>query len=161
MSNPGFRDPVAWIAEFRSATMPVLLTTPFQIGTIGRNFAAGMSGGIAYVFDEEGTFESHCNTAHVALEHVDGPLAAIQPVDGGSDNELKNRGKTGICHMEISDEALLKSLVEKHAKYTSSRKAQRILENWQESRALFVKVMPDEYRKALVDLAAKKQLEAA
>ncbi|MBP5247979.1 MAG: glutamate synthase large subunit [Fibrobacter sp.] len=90
------------------------------LGPTGINFGAGMSGGIAYVYDEEGRFDSLCNTDMIDLD----PL-----------NE--------------EDEAELKQLIENHAKYTGSPKAKRILANWDREREFFVKVFPMEYRRAL------------
>lgn len=90
------------------------------LGPTGINFGAGMSGGIAYVYDEDGRFDSVCNTEMIDLD----PL-----------NE--------------EDEAELKQLIENHAKYTGSPKAKRILANWDLERELFVKVFPMEYRRAL------------
>ena len=64
-------------------------------------------------------------------------------------------------HLGLADEAILKGLIEKHAQFTGSKRAQNILENWSTYRARFVKVMPHEYRRALAEMAAQKQLEAA
>jgi glutamate synthase (NADPH) large chain len=102
--------------------------TVVVLGVTGRNFAAGMSGGYAYVFDIEGDFARRCNTAMVDLE----PL------------------------VEPDDEARVKRLIENHQKYTGSRRAAEILEKWPQYRARFVKVFPKEYRRALAELAHKK-----
>ncbi len=133
--------------------------TVVVLGMTGRNFAAGMSGGVAYVLDEEGTFESRCNMAQVALEPVEEEFVARKGSESGDD--LEGHGKVAVRHLGMADEALLKSLVEKHAKYTGSQQARKILEDWPGYRARFVKVMPNEYRRALTELAAQKQLEAA
>ena len=93
------------------------------LGPTGINFGAGMSGGIAYVYDEEGRFDSLCNTDMIDLD----PLNA-------------------------EDEAELKQLIENHAKYTGSPKAKRILANWDREREFFVKVFPMEYRRALENM---------
>ncbi|MCD6042987.1 MAG: gls1, partial [Burkholderiales bacterium] len=98
------------------------------LGTTGRNFAAGMSGGFAYVLDLDGDFAKRCNAAMVDLE----PLA------------------------EAEDEAALKRLIENHHKYTGSKRAAEILEKWSQYRPKFVKVFPKEYRRALAELAQKK-----
>ena len=116
------------------------------LGLTGRNFAAGMSGGIAYVFDEDGTFVQRCNAAMVTLEKV---LPAAEQADDGT----RHRGET--------DDALLKSLIEKHQAETGSNLAKRILADWPASRAKFVKVFPNEYRRALKEMAAAQQKEAA
>jgi glutamate synthase (NADPH) large chain len=102
--------------------------TVVVLGSTGRNFAAGMSGGFAYVFDVDGDFARRCNTAMVDLE----PL------------------------VEPQDEATLKRLIENHHKYTGSKRAAEILEKWPQFRARFVKVFPKEYRRALAELAHKK-----
>jgi glutamate synthase (NADPH/NADH) large chain len=122
--------------------------TVVVLGTTGRNFAAGMSGGIAYVLDENGAFKGHCNLSMVQLEPV-------LP-------EVEQRAKLpqDIWHMGQSDEALLKAFIEKHARYTGSARARAILENWVEWRSRFVKVFPAEYRRALGELGPKNGLAA-
>jgi len=113
------------------------------LGKTGRNFAAGMSGGVAYVYDEDGTFASRCNTAMVTLDKV--ASAAEQEASG--DKALWHQGQT--------DEATLKKLVEDHHKWTGSLRARHIMDHWVESRAKFVKVFPNEYKRALAEQAAK------
>ena len=109
------------------------------LGTTGRNFAAGMSGGIAYVLDEDGSFESRCNMAMVELE----------PVTGELDNSL-----TGFKDdMRTHDAERLYKLLENHARYTNSKRAQDILADWEAYLPKFIKVMPTEYRRALNELA--------
>ncbi|MBI2312855.1 MAG: glutamate synthase large subunit [Betaproteobacteria bacterium] len=132
--------------------------TVVVIGKTGRNFAAGMSGGVAYVLDEEGSFQKRCNLSMVALEPV--PDEEAQSETG----ELESHGRVDFNHLGQADETLLKSLIEKHAQLTASERARNILENWEQYRNKFVKVMPHEYRRALREMAAKqqkKQLEAA
>src|SRR5437660_6608026 len=104
------------------------------LGTTGRNFAAGMSGGFAYVLDADGEFSKRCNGAMVDLE----PVVA-----------------------ETEDEATLRRLIENHARYTGSKRAHEILDNWAQFRSRFVKVFPKEYRRALAELAASRKKEAA
>jgi glutamate synthase (NADPH/NADH) large chain len=133
--------------------------TVVVLGMTGRNFAAGMSGGVAYVLDEEGSFASRCNMAQVALEPVEEEFAARKGSEAGDD--LEGHGKVDIRHLGLADEVLLKGLVEKHAQYTGSQQAKRILADWANYRARFVKVMPNEYRRALTEMAVQKQLEAA
>ena len=123
--------------------------TVVVLGMTGRNFAAGMSGGIAYVLDADGDFSKHCNTAMVALE----ALAA--------ENEQESRLARELWHHGTADEAIVKRLIESHARYTGSAQAKRILERWSEYRAKFVKVFPHEYRRALGELAAKQRRHAA
>ena len=124
-----------------------------------RNFAAGMSGGVAYVFDEEGTFESRCNMAQVSLEPVEEEFAARQGSDAGDD--LEGHGRVDVRHLGVVDEVLLKGLIGKHHRCTGSLQARRLLDDWAKYRASFVKIMPHEYRRVLTEQAAKKQLEAA
>jgi glutamate synthase (NADPH/NADH) large chain len=133
--------------------------TVVVLGLTGRNFAAGMSGGVAYVFDEEGTFESRCNMAQVSLEPVEEEFAARQGSDAG--DELEGHGKVDVRHLGVVDEVLLKGLVEKHHRHTGSLQARRLLDDWGKYRAKFVKIMPHEYRRVLTEIAAQKQLEAA
>jgi glutamate synthase (NADPH/NADH) large chain len=133
--------------------------TVVGLGMTGRNFAAGMSGGVAYVLDEEGTFASRCNMAQVALEPVEEEFAARKGSESGDD--LEGHGKVDIRHLGLADEVLLKGLVEKHAQYTGSQQAKKILADWANYRARFVKVMPNEYRRALTEMAEQKKLEAA
>ena len=133
--------------------------TVVVLGMTGRNFAAGMSGGVAYVLDEEGSFASRCNMAQVALEPVEEEIAARK--GSASGDELESHGKVDVRHLGMADEALLKGLIEKHAELTASPQARRILDDWATFRARFVKVMPHEYRRALSEMAAQKQLETA
>ena len=116
------------------------------LGLTGRNFAAGMSGGIAYVYDVDGQFAQRCNPAMVALEKV--LPAANQP-----DDELRHCGE--------ADEALLKRMVERHAALTGSERAKALLANWDSALGKFVKVFPHEYRRAMKEMAATRIKEAA
>jgi glutamate synthase domain-containing protein 3 len=119
------------------------------IGTTGRNFAAGMSGGIAYVLDIDGQFAKRCNTAMVDLE----PLL--------TESEQQAKLARELWHLGTADEALLRLLLERHAKYTGSRRAQEILAGWSGYRSRFVKIFPKEYRRALGELAAAQRKAAA
>ncbi|MDI1338376.1 glutamate synthase-related protein [Polaromonas sp.] len=114
------------------------------LGKTGRNFAAGMSGGVAYVYDEDGQFAKRCNTAMVSLEKVQ--PAAQQ--EAGADHALWHGGKT--------DEAQLKKLLEDHNRWTGSKRARELLDNWAEARGKFIKVFPLEYKRALGEMAARK-----
>ena len=124
------------------------------LGMTGRNFAAGMSGGVAYVLDEEGNFESRCNMAQVSLEPLEDDMTARLGSESGDD--LESHGKVDVHHLAMADETLLKGLIEKHATFTGSLQARRILNEWAVYRSRFVKVMPHEYRRALAELAAQK-----
>ncbi|MCK6404379.1 MAG: glutamate synthase large subunit [Rhodocyclaceae bacterium] len=119
--------------------------TVVVLGNTGRNFAAGMSGGIAYVLDEDGSFKNRCNLAQVALEKV---LPAASQA-----KEAMHRG--------MSDEEQLKDLVKRHAELTGSATAQGILANWDAYREKFVKVYPHEYKRALTEMAAQPQKKEA
>jgi glutamate synthase domain-containing protein 3 len=123
--------------------------TVVVLGQTGRNFAAGMSGGIAYVLDEDGGFQSRCNASMVALEPV------------LTENEQEARLARELWHHGLADEALLKRLIERHVRHTGSTRAAQILTNWTDYRAKFVKVFPNEYRRALGELAAKNKKIAA
>lgn len=114
------------------------------LGKTGRNFAAGMSGGVAYIYDEDGQFATRCNTAMVSMEKV---LSAA---------EQEATMDRAIWHREQTDEAQLKQLLEDHNRWTGSKRARELLDNWAESRAKFVKVFPNEYKRALGEINAKK-----
>jgi glutamate synthase domain-containing protein 3 len=91
------------------------------LGRTGRNFAAGMSGGVAYVLDASGDFSTCCNLALVELAPV----------------------------IESADTALLHRLIERHARFTHSARAKHVLSHWDEAVREFVRVIPTEYLKAL------------
>ena len=128
--------------------------TVVVLGTTGRNFAAGMSGGIAYVYDENGDFAKKCNTSMCVLEAV-APHA-----------EQEKTGKEG-WHSEArgsereTDEAILKRQIERHFKFTGSTRARNILDDWNNEREKFVKVLPTEYKRALGELWAAAQTAGA
>jgi glutamate synthase domain-containing protein 3 len=119
--------------------------TVVVLGKTGRNFAAGMSGGIAYVFDEDGKFAERCNTSMVSLERV----LSVKDQEATLDK--------GVWHKGSADETLLKNLIEDHHKWTGSLRARDILDHWAESRARFVKVFPNEYKRALGELHAARE----
>jgi glutamate synthase (NADPH/NADH) large chain len=131
--------------------------TVVVLGRTGRNFAAGMSGGIAYVLDEDGTFAERCNASMVALERV---LPEAEQLRAESD--LAAGGKGRVLHAGQSDDALLRSLIEWHLRFTASTRALAILDHWDAARGKFVKVFPNEYRRALGEqYAARRAAEAA
>jgi glutamate synthase (NADPH/NADH) large chain len=109
------------------------------LGPTGVNFAAGMSGGLAYVHDPDGIFADRCNKAMVSLEKVKPAKNAMTPHDFKGD-------------MLDHDEMRLKTLIERHAHYTDSDVAKSLLARWEEARGEFVKVMPDDYRRALLEM---------
>jgi glutamate synthase (NADPH/NADH) large chain len=91
------------------------------LGDTGRNFAAGMSGGVAYVLDEGGDFHTKCNMEMVELEKLD-----------------------------VAEEiAVVRGLMEEHLEYTGSAVAERLLQDWDDTIATFVKVMPTDYKRVL------------
>ncbi|MDP9109226.1 MAG: glutamate synthase-related protein, partial [Pseudomonadota bacterium] len=122
--------------------------TVVVLGATGRNFAAGMSGGVAYVYDPTGDFASRCNLAMVALE----PVLAHAEQEAGVERALWHSQQRGAVGQ--TDEAILKGLIERHFKYTGSTRARNLLDDWNASRARFVKVFPTEYRRALAELHA-------
>ena len=104
------------------------------LGATGRNFAAGMSGGIAYVWDVDGTFPTRVNKEMVDLDPLDG-----QDLD------------------------YLKAMITKHVEYTGSTRGREILDRWETEKSRFVKVMPTDYKRALAELrklAAQDQTAA-
>lgn len=117
--------------------------TVLVLGETGRNFAAGMSGGVAYVYDPKQQFEARCNLAMVALE----------PVLAGVEQEVRipraqwHHPARGAA--PATDEAILRQLLEAHFRHTGSFRAKEILADWPNARGRFVKVMPHEYRRAL------------
>ncbi len=103
------------------------------LGPTGRNFGAGMSGGIAYVWDKNKDFEKLCNTETFLLESVQSDTDIIE----------------------------LKSMIEKHARFTDSTVAKHILSNWSAELSNFVKVMPTDYKRVLNELATEQTLATA
>jgi glutamate synthase (NADPH/NADH) large chain len=134
--------------EYMTGGMVVVL------GQTGRNFAAGMSGGVAYVLDEDGSFPKRCNLSMVQLEAVPEEAAASET------GEVEAHGRVHFNHLNKADEAALRGKIEKHLRFTGSARAKQILDNWNAYLPKFVKVMPTEYRRALLEIAAQ-QKEAA
>ncbi len=104
-----------------------------------------MSGGVAYVYDEDGLFSQRCNMSMVSLEKVESAEADV--------------GK--VQHLNQPDEVTLKTLIENHAKFTDSGRAKELLANWATTRTKFVKVMPNEYKRALTEMVEKATKAAA
>jgi glutamate synthase (NADPH/NADH) large chain len=131
------------------------------IGETGRNFAAGMSGGVAYVLDEAGDFRQRCNMAMVDLEPVaeeDDLLERLHHHGG----DLEWSGRVDVSgDMTRHDDERLHQLLAKHVHYTDSGRAKTILDNWDDYRPKFVKVMPIEYRRALQEMDMARQSVAA
>jgi glutamate synthase (NADPH/NADH) large chain len=122
------------------------------IGQTGRNFAAGMSGGVAYVLDEAGDFAERCNMAMVELEPVpeeDDMLEKLHHHGG----DIAHKGRVDVSgDMTRHDEERLVQLISNHMHYTGSTRAREILDNWTDYRPKFRKVMPVEYRRALIEM---------
>jgi glutamate synthase (NADH) large subunit (EC 1.4.1.14) len=129
--------------------------TVVVLGGTGRNFAAGMSGGIAYVYDPNRDFAKKCNPDMVALEPV--PTHAEQA--GKGENALWHSAERG--GEPETDEAILKRLVEQHFRYTGSTRARNLLDDWARARQDFVKVFPHEYKRALGEMAAAQTARTA
>jgi glutamate synthase (NADPH/NADH) large chain len=91
------------------------------LGKTGRNFGAGMSGGVAYVLDADGTFPAQCNMEMIGLEKIETP----------------------------EEQAELKAMIEKHLEKTGSAVAEYILSDWEYSLSKFVKVLPTDYKRML------------
>jgi len=134
------------------------------LGHTGRNFAAGMSGGIAYVLDEEGNFEQRCNLAMVELAPVAAEDETLEQLahQGG---DLETHGKVDVMRdMTRHDAERLQQLIQAHARYTNSGRAKQILDDWDLYQPQFVKVMPVEYRRALLEMQPSqppRQISAA
>ncbi|NMM28368.1 MAG: glutamate synthase subunit alpha [Glaciimonas sp.] len=124
--------------------------TVVVLGATGRNFAAGMSGGIAYVFDPDRDFACKCNQAMVTLEKILPAAEQAVMVDRSFWHALERDGE------KLADEAILKGLIERHFKYTGSTRARNMLDNWADTRSKFVKVFPIEYKRALGEMHAAK-----
>jgi len=125
------------------------------LGETGSNFAAGMSGGVAFVLDETGRFGQRCNLAMVDLEPLadeDDHIEALEHRGG----DLESHGLVDVVHsLSQSDARLLHGLIARHASFTQSPKAKEILADWRNYRTRFVKVMPVEYRRALLQMQSR------
>jgi glutamate synthase (NADPH/NADH) large chain len=131
------------------------------LGRTGRNFAAGMSGGIAYVIDEDGTFASRCNLAMVELE----PMPAEEEVSERvyhHTHDLESHGRVEVLEdMTRHDVERLHLLISRHAQLTGSSRAAQILADWKTYCSKFRKVMPLEYRRALAEIEKARTMQAA
>ncbi|TWT83986.1 Ferredoxin-dependent glutamate synthase 1 [Planctomycetes bacterium CA13] len=103
------------------------------LGDTGRNFAAGMSGGIAYIWDKQGNFHLNCNQATVELEKIE----------------------------SAEEEAEVKEMISLHHQYTASPVAKQVLENWDEFLSQCVKVMPTDYKRVLKEMEAEAAIASA
>jgi glutamate synthase (NADPH) large chain len=131
------------------------------LGRTGRNFAAGMSGGIAYVLDEDDTFEARCNLSMVELQAVAAEEDAIARHYHQS-GDLDTHGRVDVMEdMSRFDAERLHQLIANHARYTCSTRGREILEHWAEYLPKFRKIMPVEYRRALQELERARTMQAA
>jgi glutamate synthase (NADPH/NADH) large chain len=124
------------------------------LGETGRNFAAGMSGGVAYVYDPKARFKDLCNPSMVELEPVS-PSVETRAEDPGRPHQrsisVEDNGMGDILRF---DAERVRILVERHLLHTGSARARALLDNWDASLSRFVKVMPLDYAKALSDMKA-------
>jgi glutamate synthase (NADPH/NADH) large chain len=129
------------------------------LGKTGRNFAAGMSGGVAYVYDEEGNFSALCNLAQVDLL----PISNTRDEEEGTGRpQQRSNGATdpGMGDMLRHDADRIRILLERHHLHTGSKRARALLDDFDNAIGKFVKVMPKDYAKALKQLEAERR-EAA
>jgi glutamate synthase (NADPH/NADH) large chain len=129
------------------------------LGDTGRNFAAGMSGGVAYVYDPKKSFVSRCNPSMVKLETVksaEGGPEADAPLQRAPSAE-----SSGMGDMLAFDAERLRIIVERHLLHTGSARARALLDNWDIALGHFVKVMPTDYARALADMKAASQATVA
>jgi len=129
------------------------------LGRTGRNFSAGMSGGVAYVYDERGDFAKLCNLAQVDLLPVS-PERDEEDGAGRPQQRTVSAYDSGMGDMLRHDGERLRVLLERHHLHTGSKRARALLDDWANTCAKFVKVMPKDYARALKQLEAERQ-EAA
>jgi len=120
--------------------------TVVVFGETGRNFAAGMSGGIAYVWDPDGDFAKKCNMAMVTLE----PVLAHAEQEANVDRAIWHSQLRG--DQSETDEVILKRLIERHFKVTGSTRARNLLDDWSNGCNKFIKVFPNDYKRALGEM---------
>ena len=131
------------------------------LGRTGRNFAAGMSGGIAYVLDEDKSFEKRCNMSMIELE----PVLAEENASWAhyhQAGDLDSHGRVDVMSdMSRYDNERLHQLIDNHARHTGSQRAKDILAAWNEYLPRFRKVMPVEYRRALNEMMQQQPAAVA
>lgn len=128
--------------------------TVVVLGNTGRNFAAGMSGGVAYVHDPDGSFADRCNLAMVTLL----PVMSSEQQRAEVGQAVWHRAQPHLPAQ--TDEDILKGLIKAHFRHTGSFRARDILADWPGSLGKFVKVVSPEYLRALADMAASRPDEA-
>ena len=129
------------------------------LGKTGRNFAAGMSGGVAYVYDPDSRFVDLCNPSMVDVL----PISAERDEEDGAGRPQQRPSQVndfGMGDMLRHDAERLRILVERHKLHTGSRRARELLDDWSGALEKFVKVMPRDYALALKQLEAERE-EAA
>ena len=129
------------------------------LGDTGRNFAAGMSGGIAYVYDPKARFKDLCNLAMVELE----PVAAVEAKAdeaGRPHQRSASVEDNGMGDMLGFDAERLRILVERHLLHTGSARARALLDDWGNAVKSFVKVMPKDYKRALLQARDRLKTKA-
>ena len=130
------------------------------LGDTGRNFAAGMSGGIAYVYDPTARFKKLCNMAGVELESVGTAELGLADEPGRPRQRSVSVDDNGMGDPLRFDAERLRIVVERHLLFTGSDKARALLDDWDGALANFVKVMPRDYKRALLDLKAEAAASA-
>ena len=130
------------------------------LGDTGRNFAAGMSGGVAYVYDPKKGFVSRCNPSMVKLEAV--KIRRGRMTEAGAPlQRAPSVESSGMGDMLAFDAERLRIIVERHLLHTGSARARELLDNWDVALGNFVKVMPTDYARALADMKAASQATVA
>jgi glutamate synthase (NADPH/NADH) large chain len=130
------------------------------LGATGRNFAAGMSGGVAYVYDDEARFGKMCNMAGVELEPVGVAELGLADEPGRPRQRSTSVDESGMGDPLRFDAERLRILVERHLLFTGSARARMLLEDWEGSLSRFVKVMPRDYKRALLEMRAERAISA-
>ncbi|HEY6982667.1 glutamate synthase-related protein, partial [Reyranella sp.] len=130
------------------------------LGETGRNFAAGMSGGVAYVYDPKARFRDLCNPAMVELEQVGARSDAAVDDQGRPHQRALDAEDNGMGDVLRFDAERLRILVERHHLHTGSARARELLEDWDRALPCFVKVMPKDYKRALMQARGKAATKA-
>ncbi len=129
------------------------------LGQTGRNFAAGMSGGVAYVYDPDSKFADICNPSMVSLEKI-GPAAGAEE-EGAPKPVCESVEDSGMGDLLGFDAERLRILVERHHQHTGSARAKALLDDWPRALTHFVKVMPNDFRRALKELKDERLRSAS
>jgi glutamate synthase (NADPH) large chain len=130
------------------------------LGDTGRNFAAGMSGGIAYVYDATARFDQLCNMAGVELERIGVAELGLADAPGRPRQRAVSVDDSGMGDPLRFDAERLRILVERHLLFTGSERARALLEDWDGALGSFVKVLPRDYKRALLELRAEEKASA-